>query len=87
MPRGTSCHCGACHETFAALKIFDRHQSVTYGERTARVVCKDPAKIGLVLDAWGTWRTPENLIATTNRVSAMNTARYERQNEEISESD
>jgi hypothetical protein len=83
--RGTTCHCAGCHNTFGSLKLFDGHQSVTYGKTVGRVVCKDPAKQGFVLDAWGTWRTPENLVATANRVAAMNTARFERQqNEEAS---
>lgn len=72
--RGKACHCAKCHATFGTLKLFDKHQDVEYG-RTPTIVCRKPEEIGLILDTWGTWRTRENLLTVTARVSAMNTRR------------
>lgn len=73
--RAKAAHCPACHETFSSTRLFDRHQDVDYDRRPV-VICKEPESVGLVLDTWGTWRTPENLMVTTARISAMNTARH-----------
>ncbi len=73
-PRGKACHCAICHQDFATLKLFDKHQDVKYG-RTPAIVCRKPEELELVLDTWGTWRTRENLLNVTSRVSHMNTQR------------
>lgn len=75
-PRGKrACHCALCHQNFASLRLFDKHQDVKYGHERATIVCERPEKLGLVLDAWGTWRTRPDLLNTTARVSNMNTRR------------
>lgn len=63
-------HCPVCHQTFGVLDIFDSHQDVNYN-RSPRVLCKDLEGLGLVRDTWGTWRTPEDATATTERVAKM----------------
>jgi hypothetical protein len=79
-PRGISCHCSRCHQSFASLALFDKHLSVRYGRGAGRtaITCKRPDKMKLVLDVWGTWRSPEGLVAATVRVSKMNTRRVTR---------
>lgn len=52
--------------------MFDSHQEVDYSRRPA-VSCRMPEDMGLVLDTWGTWRTREDMLAMTSRVSMMNT--------------
>jgi hypothetical protein len=39
-------HCSACHQTFTALKGFDRHRAGSHTGSTRH--CQDPAAVGLV---------------------------------------
>lgn len=52
-------HCGACHETFEGLSLFDAHQSLN---PDGRVICADPATMLHRKQALrlvdGTWRGP-----------------------------
>ena len=68
------CHCGACHQTFSGLGLFDRHQDVDYRRRPA-VQCKPAGTLGLVRDDRGTWRTPESLAGLTQKIARMADAR------------
>jgi hypothetical protein len=50
------CECGLCHEVFAGLTLFDRHQDVDYHRPHADVVrCLDPAALGMVRNRHGHW--------------------------------
>ena len=65
-------HCPACHRQFGGQSGFTAHQVVVcdachsgapcrLGYHTggnARIVCRDPAELGQVLDAGGVWRRP-----------------------------
>jgi len=52
-------HCGACHETFEGLSLFDAHQSVS---SDGRLICAHPGSMTYrgeplrLVD--GTWRGP-----------------------------
>jgi hypothetical protein len=50
-------HCARCHETFAGLGLFDKHQDVDY-TRFPRVICKDPVRLGMVRAHTMAWTTP-----------------------------
>lgn len=49
-------HCAKCHETFAGIESFDRHQRLSGGE----VTCLDPAEVRsgqrrMELNRYGEW--------------------------------
>ena len=56
-----ACHCSACHETFAGVRLFDTHRSAG-GERGR---CADPGSITtedgqrVMFFRDGMWRGPE----------------------------
>lgn len=59
-------HCAACHNTFAGLDLFDRHQRIN---DNGTVTCLEPAGmvykgVELELDSDGTWRGPRMDTAT-----------------------
>lgn len=75
--RGQVCHCPRCHQTFGSLALFDRHQHVDY-MRNPAVSCRYPEDLGLLLDMWVVWRTPEDLRASTEKIARMNTRKATR---------
>ena len=78
--RGSECHCGACHQTFTGLSLFDAHQDVDHA-RTPPIVCRDPASQGLAQSDRGTWGTPEGLKARERSALLLATARSARAQE------
>lgn len=69
-------HCGACHQTFASLSLFDDHQTVNYQGKPA-VHCKSPVRMRLV-DRGGVWYTPEGAKRAETRATLVARARSER---------
>src|SRR5215469_12294033 len=72
--RGSECHCGACHQTFTGLTLFEAHQDVNYN-RAPVIKCGDPRAQGLAQDDRGTWGTPEGLLARQRSALLLKTAR------------
>jgi hypothetical protein len=69
-PRGSECHCAACHQTFTGLGLFDAHQHVDYTRQPA-VTCEPAVRLGLVQDGRGTWGTPEGVKARQRSATAL----------------
>jgi hypothetical protein len=69
--RGSECHCGACHQTFTGLGLFDAHRTGDWADRH----CKPPAALGLLQSARGTWGTPEGLKARERSALTLAQAR------------
>lgn len=65
--------CPRCGDTFAGLALFDRHHSVNYN-RTPPILCRDPARFGMVRASTGTWTTPEGR-EKIDRMSALGRSR------------
>lgn len=76
-PRGAQCHCGACHQTFSGLGLFDQHQDVNYTQRPA-VRCYAPRYLGLVQNAEGVWHTREGLKHADSLTTRLAKARSDR---------
>ena len=53
-------HCAACHKTFGGVSGFDKHRAGSKDKTRRAGECSDPAEIGLVLNAHGTWVTPSD---------------------------
>lgn len=51
-PNGRQAHCGACHETFSTVAVFDHHRT---GHAEARR-CEPPTERGMHRDAYDVWR-------------------------------
>lgn len=80
LPFGSNlCHCGACHQTFSGLTLFDSHQAVAY-EPPSGVSCKEPEAMGLVRDTSGTWRTPEAAKSLLARMEKLRAGRDAKNN-------
>jgi hypothetical protein len=59
----TNYHCARCHQTFGTLDSFDGHQIRRF-ETDSPVTCllvPEFARLRLVPDVNGVWRTPEGL--------------------------
>ena len=52
--RGGVSQCYGCKEVFRSVYGFDKHQLL---DETGRVICWDPASIGMIKDANGRWIT------------------------------
>ena len=65
----TECHCAACHRHFRTLTGFDTHR--VDGE------CADPMEHGLI-EAMGTWATPEGHEAAQRSRQMLESARKRR---------
>jgi hypothetical protein len=54
----STAHCGACHETFTTLTVFDMHRKGTYEPDTRH--CETPQSVGLVKSNRGypCWQRP-----------------------------
>jgi hypothetical protein len=54
--------------------LFDKHQDVKYSRADGPVKCRHPQDMGLALDRWGVWRTPEAVLGVEKRVATMRAA-------------
>ncbi len=58
------CQCAGCGRFFGGVRPFDDHQRLTGGRDDRKVVCLDPATIGMV-ERDGAWGTEMPLEAAT----------------------
>ena len=73
LTKWTGHHCSVCHQAFADLGMFDKHQDVDYG-RSPRIICANPQSLGLVQASNGTWTTPEGALSIS-RASELGRSR------------
>lgn len=69
-PGSRASHCGACHETFGTVHLFDSHRVGNTDTRRCLVPGYDELSY-LVEDDHGVWQTPEGLEYRTHLAARL----------------